>query len=71
MLKAYVAAQARLADIKSRLSRLRQDQGGAALVEYALLIGLVAVAAMAALTGLKDKLTGAYDAIGTHLGSIT
>ena len=71
MLKAYVAAQARLADIKTRLSNLKKDESGAALVEYALLVGLMAAAGVAAINALTPHLNSAFTAIGTHLGTVS
>ncbi|MDB5449291.1 MAG: Flp family type IVb pilin [Phenylobacterium sp.] len=43
MLKAYVAATNRVAELKDRLA---EDRSGAALVEYSILIGLITVAAI-------------------------
>jgi Flp pilus assembly pilin Flp len=56
MLKAYLHARTKLAD-------LRDDAGGAALIEYSLLIGLIVVGAVAALTAVGVK-------VGTNWGSI-
>lgn len=46
MLKTYVDASERLARLKSRLA---DDESGAALVEYTVLIGLITVAAVASI----------------------
>lgn len=46
MLKTYVAATTQLAILKNRLM---QDEKGAALIEYSILIGLITVAAIAAI----------------------
>jgi len=43
VLKTYIAAKMRLDDLKARLSK---DEGGAALIEYSVLIGLITVAAV-------------------------
>jgi pilus assembly protein Flp/PilA len=43
VLKTYIAAKMRLDNLKDRLS---QDQSGAALIEYSVLIGLITVAAV-------------------------
>jgi len=46
VLKTYVAATTQLAILKNRLM---QDEKGAALIEYSILIGLITVAAIAAI----------------------
>ena len=46
MLKTYVAATTQLEKLKNRLMR---DEKGAALIEYSILIGLITVAAIAAI----------------------
>jgi Flp pilus assembly pilin Flp len=60
MLKYYVAAQARVSDavdaVKARVDSLRDDQSGAAMVEYALIAGLVAVAAIGVIGLLSTNL---------------
>ena len=52
------------------LSKLKRDESGAALIEYALLVGLVAVLCIAALGLLQTRIAAAYGAIGTHLTTI-
>jgi pilus assembly protein Flp/PilA len=44
MLKTYIATRIRLDNLKDRLSN---DESGAALIEYSVLIGLITVAAIA------------------------
>ena len=43
MLKMYIAAKTRLDNLKDRLA---EDDNGAALIEYSVLIGLITVAAV-------------------------
>ena len=43
--------------MKNMLRKLRRDQDGAALVEYGLLVGLIAVVAVAAVTALGTSVT--------------
>jgi pilus assembly protein Flp/PilA len=43
MLKIYIAAKTRLDNLKDRLA---EDDNGAALIEYSVLIGLITVAAV-------------------------
>ncbi|HEX3699095.1 MAG TPA: Flp family type IVb pilin [Phenylobacterium sp.] len=67
MLKAYLFTKTRLADVRDHVSALRDDESGAALIEYAMLIGLVAVAGVAALTALNGSIGAAFGRIGADL----
>jgi Flp pilus assembly pilin Flp len=49
---------------------LQKDQSGAALIEYALVVGLVAVVSIASLTALQGKISTAYTTIGSKLSAI-
>ena len=51
------------------LARLRQDESGQGLVEYLLILALVAFAATAGMTTLASGLNSAFAKIGTILGS--
>jgi pilus assembly protein Flp/PilA len=51
------------------LVRLRQDESGQGLVEYLLILALVAFAATAGMTTLASGLNSAFAKIGTILGS--
>lgn len=70
MLKTILHAREAAADLQARLAKLRTDDSGAAMIEYALLIGLVAIAGIAALTALQGNLSTALTNIGGHLTSI-
>ena len=70
MLKAYLTAKSRYLDIRDRFAALKADESGAALIEYAMIVGLVAVAAVAALTTLNTQIGAAFGRIGTHLTNI-
>ena len=48
--------------------RLRREEGQG-LVEYALIIALVAIALVVALTGLKDGITNTFTSITSNLAS--
>ena len=50
------------------LVRLRQDESGQGLVEYLLILALVAFAATAGMTTLASGLNSAFGKIGTILG---
>jgi Flp pilus assembly pilin Flp len=45
-----------------------RDDRGASLVEYCLLVSLIALACFAALTALGTSVSGRYNAVGSSLG---
>ncbi|HYD66414.1 Flp family type IVb pilin [Azospirillum sp.] len=51
-------------------SRLAKDEQGAALVEYGLLIGLIAVACIAALTTFQGRISALFGRIGGDLDGV-
>lgn len=51
------------------LARLHQDEGGQGLVEYLLILALVAFAATAGMSALASSLNSAFTQIGTVLGT--
>ncbi|HEY0835072.1 MAG TPA: Flp family type IVb pilin [Azospirillum sp.] len=55
--------------VSSFAARLAKDEQGAALVEYGLLIGLVAIGCVVALTGLRTNITTLFTRIGTALNA--
>jgi Flp pilus assembly pilin Flp len=67
MLKAYVFAQSKIGDVKDRLEALRADESGAAMIEYALLIGLIAIGGITALSALSTDLESSFKSIGASL----
>jgi pilus assembly protein Flp/PilA len=52
------------------INRFRRDDEGAALVEYGMLVGLIAVICVAVVTGLGKEVSGAFAAISTALVNI-
>ena len=54
--------------ILNSLNRLHQDEAGQGLVEYLLVIALVAFAATAGMTSLATGLNSAFTQVGTVLG---
>jgi pilus assembly protein Flp/PilA len=50
--------------------RFRHDEEGAALVEYGMLIGLIAVICIAAVTLLGDEISNAFSAIASDLAAL-
>jgi Flp pilus assembly pilin Flp len=67
MLQAYVFAASRLTHLQARLAGLRDDESGAAMIEYALVVGLAAVAAIAAMGTLKTGITGLATSVNGKL----
>jgi pilus assembly protein Flp/PilA len=55
--------------ILNSLNRLHQDEAGQGLVEYLLILALVAFAATAGMTSLASGLNSAFSKIGDILGS--
>jgi pilus assembly protein Flp/PilA len=51
------------------LRRFLRDESAASLVEYGLVVGLVAVAAIAALVVLRNQLGNVFNRISTALSS--
>lgn len=53
------------------LKRLVREEEGQGMVEYALIIALVAIAAMAALTPIGTQIKAKFNEIITALGGVT
>ena len=51
-----------------RLHELTSDEQGQDMVEYALVVALIALAATAAMTGVGTALTNRFNAISTAIG---
>lgn len=51
------------------LANLHQDESGQGLVEYVLIIALVAFAATAGMSGLASSINSAFTKVGTILGT--
>jgi pilus assembly protein Flp/PilA len=49
------------------LTNLLHDESGQDLIEYALIAALIAVAAIAAMKGLDNKINNEFNAIGNSL----
>ena len=52
------------------INRFYHDEGGAALVEYGMLIGLIAVVCVAAVTLLGQEISGAFSTYALAFSSI-
>jgi pilus assembly protein Flp/PilA len=56
-----------MTQLKNLLSNMKRNQKGQAMVEYALIIGLIAVVVIGTLVILGDKLDGIFKSIVTNL----
>jgi pilus assembly protein Flp/PilA len=67
MLKVYLTAQT----LRSGLLRMVKDERGQDLIEYALVVALIAFAAAAGMTSVAGKINAAFTNIGTKLTTYT
>ncbi len=56
--------------LQYRIAELRDSEDGAAAVEYGLLVGLIAVAIIAAVALLGTKLDEMFDFVNTKLAEV-
>lgn len=52
---------------KNLFNRLRRDETGASLVEYGLLVGLIAVVAIGAITLIGTNITALFNGVAGNL----
>jgi pilus assembly protein Flp/PilA len=55
--------------LKSMFLAFAKDESGQDLIEYALVAALIALGAIAAMTGLSGKIGSAFNAVGDNLSS--
>jgi pilus assembly protein Flp/PilA len=67
LLKLYVKAQA----LKGRCQRMAANERGQDLIEYALVVALIAFAAAAGMSTVATKINAAFTNIGTKLTTYT
>ena len=67
MLKLYLKTQA----LRGVLRRMAADRTGQDLIEYALVVALIAFAAAAGMTTVATKINAAFTNIGTKLTTYT
>ena len=67
ILKLYVKLQ----NLTERLRRIVTDESGQDLIEYALVVALIAFAAAAGMTTVATKINAAFTNIGTKLTTYT
>ena len=53
--------------VKNLFNRLRRDETGASLVEYGLLVGLIAVACIIAVTAMGTSISGLFTRVAGDL----
>ena len=58
-----------LATIQNELQRLARDEEGASLVEYVLMVALIAVVCIAAVTLLGQAAKGKFEVVGNKIKS--
>ncbi|HEU4868724.1 MAG TPA: Flp family type IVb pilin [Actinomycetota bacterium] len=56
--------------LQYRIAELRNSEDGAAAVEYGLLVGLIAIAIIAAVIVLGEELTDLFEFVGTELADV-
>jgi pilus assembly protein Flp/PilA len=56
--------------MRKLINRFRHDEEGAALVEYGMLVGLIAVICVAAVTLLGQEVSTAFSVIAASLSAI-
>ena len=56
--------------MKQQLLKLWRDEDGATAIEYALIVGLIAVVLIVTLSTLGDTIKGFFDSIGTELSKV-
>jgi pilus assembly protein Flp/PilA len=55
--------------IKQAFVAFMKDESGQDLIEYALVAGLIALGAVAAMTGLSGKIGTAFNTVGNNLNN--
>jgi pilus assembly protein Flp/PilA len=53
--------------LRENFSKLLRDESGQDLIEYALVAGLIGLAAVTAMSGLSTKIRAAFNSIGNDL----
>jgi pilus assembly protein Flp/PilA len=63
----FVRMQNAVAGLQNHMAELREREDGQAMVEYALILALVSIAAIVALTTLGNKVKNAFNSINNAL----
>jgi pilus assembly protein Flp/PilA len=56
--------------MRKLIARLRPNEEGAALVEYGMLVGLIAVVCLVAVTTLGTEISSAFSYYAVHLSGV-
>jgi pilus assembly protein Flp/PilA len=67
----YITRRIHMKSSKKLFLSLLQDESGQDLIEYALVAGLIGLAAVATMTTLGTKISDAFTAVGSQLTSAT
>ena len=54
----------------NKLMSFLKDEDGQGMIEYAIIIGAIAIAAIVILFAMKDKISKAFNKVNNNLGSI-
>jgi pilus assembly protein Flp/PilA len=65
MMNLYTSLQARFVELQARME---QGERGAAAVEYALLVSLIAIAIIVAVAALGGKISSAFNTVAGKIG---
>ncbi len=57
--------------MKKMMNWLKQEESGQGMVEYGLIIGVVAVVLIGALIALRGQIGGIFDRVGSAMSSAT
>ena len=66
----HMGPQGREDEMKALWNQFRSDESGQSLVEYALVIALVALAVIGALVIFKDKIAAVFTRMGNKLDTV-
>jgi pilus assembly protein Flp/PilA len=67
----YITRRIYMKSFKKLLLSLLQDESGQDLIEYALVAGLIGLAAVVAMGSLGTKISDAFNSVGSQLTSAT
>jgi pilus assembly protein Flp/PilA len=59
----FISEIVEIRDMRTLIQKFRQDESGASMVEYGLLVALIAVVLIASVTSLGTGLQGVFDSI--------
>jgi pilus assembly protein Flp/PilA len=57
-----------LASMKAKINSLKKDQSGQGMVEYVLIIALIAIVVIASFPTLTNAISAAFTNVASHMG---